>query len=640
MRNVLTVFPGKWTVAMLFASLLGGVAWAQEAVKAPNVNGDDPKIAAEKLYAAAVEAELAGDGPLRDKLLRRAVQFSPDFAAARWRLGQLRDVDAWRTVDEVAERWAADPRLAEYQRRRNAARDNYTGNLVLARWASKSALRDEAAVHWRRVFGARPGHAEAAKALGLKQLNGRWMPHDDYMAAAEQVRATKKADEQWRPRLTAIRRDMESPDEAARARGLADLRAITDRTAIPTLQKEFSLADPRDPFRPIDEQAASFARDKAFNLEYVALLGRWPEVEATTALVREAVISPLEEVRAAAADELAKRPLHHFVPRLLAGLVSPIDATVTLAVDDRGRVGYRRTFFREGPLADTVRTYDDFYQYFVVEPVVYEDGASAGIVTERPVPSSTVNSLAANAAAVKAAVTQINAQIYRLNERIVAAASRSTGVELPVDTPSWWRWWQDFNELYYAEEKPVYERTYANYYSTYPQGWYYDAPPPVPAGSGGGYVSRAPCCCFAAGTPVMTKTGPRPIENIRIGDMVLSQNAATGELAFKAVIGRAVRPAAPLLAIGVGSEAIHCTRGHPFWISGENWQMAKFLRQGDRLHTIAGPLPISDIAEAPPEASYNLVVVDWHNYFVGDRRLLVHDNAPQQPTVMRLPGVK
>jgi hypothetical protein len=101
-----------------------------------------------------------------------------------------------------------------------------------------------------------------------------------------------------------------------------------------------------------------------------------------------------------------------------------------------------------------------------------------------------------------------------------------------------------------------------------------------------------------------------------------------------------VRPAAPILAIGLGSETIRLTRGHPLWVAGENWQMAKFLRPGDRLHSIAGPAPITSIEDAPAEATYNLVVADWHNYFVGDRRVLVHDNAPQQPTVMRLPGVK
>ena len=34
--------------------------------------------------------------------------------------------------------------------------------------------------------------------------------------------------------------------------------------------------------------------------------------------------------------------------------------------------------------------------------------------------------------------------------------------------------------------------------------------------------------CFAAGTPVLTITGPRPIETLRVGERVLSQDVTTG----------------------------------------------------------------------------------------------------------------
>jgi hypothetical protein len=608
--------------------------WAQAAAGVPNVAGDEPKVAAEKLaeklYAAAIEAEAAGDGPTRNKLLRQATQAMSGFAPARWRLGEIRDDGKWRSVDDAAERWAADARLAEYQRRRNDMRDNLGGNLTLARWASKSALTDEAEVHWRRVFAARPGHEEAAKALALKRLNGRWLEHHDYVVAAESVREANRAAELWKPRISSIRRDLSSPDEATRARGLADLHAITDRQAIATLQEAFSLADPRDPFRPVDEKSSRYERDMAWNLEYVKLLGTWPEIEATKALVREAVISPLEEVRNAAADQLAKRPLHHFVPRLLAGLVSPIDAHVTLAVGFSGGVYYRRTFFQEGLLADTVRTFDAYYENVVNKAAFDSSGLLRIVGVEEPVPKAKMKSLAADAAEINAAVERFNAASKRLNARIAAVAYRATGADLPGEPSPWWRWWQDYNELYVPETKPIDEKWYVTDY----------APPAIGGSEYDLYASSRSTSCFVAGTPVMTKTGPQPIDAIRIGDMVLAQNVETGELAFKAVAHRTVRPAAPILAIGLGSETIRLTRGHPLWVAGENWQMAKFLRPGDRLHSIAGPAPITSIEDAPAEATYNLVVADWHNYFVGDRRVLVHDNAPQQPTVMRLPGVK
>ena len=39
--------------------------------------------------------------------------------------------------------------------------------------------------------------------------------------------------------------------------------------------------------------------------------------------------------------------------------------------------------------------------------------------------------------------------------------------------------------------------------------------------------------CFAAGTPVRTLDGTRPIESIRTGDQVLSRDVMTGSLEFR-----------------------------------------------------------------------------------------------------------
>jgi hypothetical protein len=623
MRYLFTEFCHVAAIAWLLSIVFEGVGLGQKPPAVANLAGLAPELAAKKLYVAAVEAELAGRGQERNVLLRQAVGFVSDYGPARWRLGELRDGDVWRTVDDVADRWALDGRLVEYEARRNAATDDLPNNLALARWAKKSALFVEAAVHWRRVLRDQADNEEAARSLGLKKLNGRWLPHEEYKAGAAEVRRAKRAAKFWKPQLASIRRDLMSLDADERALGLASLRAITERDALPTLQAEFSLADPREPFREVDENAATFKRDKTWNLEYVALLSRWPEVEATKALVREAVLSPIEDVRLAAADELSNRPAHHYVPRLLAGMVAPIDARITITLDGAGRVFYRRTFFREGPLADAVATYDDFYQNFVAVPVFFADGYVEDTVIERPVPRAQVNALAGEATAVRAAVETANWNIERMNTRIVEAAHRATGVDLPVDATEWWSWWQDYNELYVPAMKPLYERTYANYYAPYPvAGYHY------------------PVSCFAAGTRVMTKVGSRPIETIRVGDSVLAQDPATGELAFKAVLDRTTRPPEELLAITLGQQAILVTRGHPFWVDGENWQMAKHLRVGDRLHTTAGPTPITEIVEEAPAKTYNLVVDDWHNYFVGDRRVLVHDNTPQRATVMRLPGVR
>ena len=43
------------------------------------------------------------------------------------------------------------------------------------------------------------------------------------------------------------------------------------------------------------------------------------------------------------------------------------------------------------------------------------------------------------------------------------------------------------------------------------------------------------CACFVAGTPVATPNGPKPIETLRVGDLVLARDEATGSFDYKAV---------------------------------------------------------------------------------------------------------
>jgi hypothetical protein len=42
---------------------------------------------------------------------------------------------------------------------------------------------------------------------------------------------------------------------------------------------------------------------------------------------------------------------------------------------------------------------------------------------------------------------------------------------------------------------------------------------------------------------------------------------------------------------------------------------------------------------SPAGKSYNLIVADFHSYFVGDQGILVHDNTPRAPTAALLPGL-
>ncbi len=217
---------------------------------------------------------------------------------------------------------------------------------------------------------------------------------------------------------------------------------------------------------------------------------------------------------------------------------------------------------------------------------------------------------------------QLSANLVRekVNERLMTALEISTGNDQNGSPNRWWTWWFDENETYQPPQRPVSQLT-RDY-----------VPNPV-------NVHIRSISCFPAGTPIETSTGPLAIEQVRPGDCVLAQDAETGELAYKPVIATTVRPPSPLIEITAGDETIRATRGHPFWVSGIGWRMAKELKAGQQLHTTSGSVAI-ETAEPNGEAEcHNLIVADFNSYFVGKNRFLVHDNNLRQVTTATVPGL-
>jgi hypothetical protein len=203
------------------------------------------------------------------------------------------------------------------------------------------------------------------------------------------------------------------------------------------------------------------------------------------------------------------------------------------------------------------------------------------------------------------------------NNRIDLVLSGVTGEETDGRPESWWQWWQDYNDLYVPEEKPVYRMEEE-------------------------IVIRdrvTTCECFLPGTPVWTDTGPEPIERIQVGDRVLAQHPDTGELAYKLVLQTTVRPDAATVRVGIAGEEIYATKGHPFWVAGEGWKMARRLQPGMRLHTATGSREITHVEEGPAWQAHNLLVADFPSFHVGNAKILVHDNSVRQPTASVVPGV-
>jgi hypothetical protein len=129
------------------------------------------------------------------------------------------------------------------------------------------------------------------------------------------------------------------------------------------------------------------------------------------------------------------------------------------------------------------------------------------------------------------------------------------------------------------------------------------------------------------------------VESIQPGDRVLAQDQNTGELSYKVVLRTTLRPATRLVRLTLGGEQIVATQGHPFWVNGHGWKMAKELAAGDYLHGLGGATRIDRVEPAGEDRAHNLVVDDFSTYFVGKTGVLVHDNEFRKPTRAIVPGL-
>src|SRR5581483_2503473 len=112
----------------------------------------------------------------------------------------------------------------------------------------------------------------------------------------------------------------------------------------------------------------------------------------------------------------------------------------------------------------------------------------------------------------------------------------------------------------------------------------------------------------------------------RAGDRVLSQNPETGELAYKPVLRTTRRPESELTEIVCEAETFEASGGHPLWVAGRGWLKARELEPGMLLHGVNSPTKVRETKPGRKAATYNLIVADFHTYFVGERKILSHDN--------------
>ena len=160
--------------------------------------------------------------------------------------------------------------------------------------------------------------------------------------------------------------------------------------------------------------------------------------------------------------------------------------------------------------------------------------------------------------------------------------------------------------------------------------WYYVG---SSGGGGTGGGSTGGGGCFLPGTPVYTSDGYKNIEDIKIGDTVLSYNEITKDVEYKEVSELYVHENNndDLYEIDIGSSKLKVTAVHKFYVERNYkyyWIAAKDLKVGDKLMYQDGTYhAITHISYMPYYGTvYNFKVEDNHTYFVGDDGILVHNS--------------
>ena len=135
--------------------------------------------------------------------------------------------------------------------------------------------------------------------------------------------------------------------------------------------------------------------------------------------------------------------------------------------------------------------------------------------------------------------------------------------------------------------------------------------------------------CFVAGTEIQTLDGTKNIEDIHVGDWVLSDDPNTpGDIEYKQVLQTFVKETSNLVDIYIDGEKI-TTEEHPFWVPDVGWVAAKDLHAGSHLQTkYESWLDVDRVVKHSDTATvYNFEVEGFHTYFVSDLGLLVHNTC-------------
>jgi tetratricopeptide (TPR) repeat protein len=619
----------------------------------------------------ALWCEAHGFSAERVRHLALAVLYDPSNALARGLIGLVAHKGKWGPPEIVGKEIQTDPEyqalIRDYLDRRSKTPSKPEPQLKLAGWCEQKGLKEQALAHYNEVLRLDPSCESAWRHLGYKKYGSRWMKAEDLAFEKQEAERQKRADKQWKSKLEKIRDGLESKDIARRTRSEVALTNVSDPRAVPMIWGHFVSGGERlqlaavQMLGQIDSPgaSASLAALAVFNPSgqvrgrAIATLSRRDPRDVVGQLV-ELVRKPFKyQVRAVngpgSPSELFVEGEKFNVRRLYA--MTPVDPNQIPARIFSPAVPFNPFSLPNlltasgavfGSTPAQTATAEQFAQAFAQNPQNAAAMMNQVVGTQGVPGGNPTNNLIASTFAIAAqrdlqiavalenirqsnqalqqklamdvqAVEETNAEICKLNDRVMPVLLATTGQNLGSEPDKWKGWWTD--QLGYA-----YQSSQAESKPTFTDMVIMPSTPPSSA-------------CFAAGTLVHALDGTRPIESIQVGDRVLSQNTSTGLLAFQPVLALHRSKPTPTLRVALDGDAIVATGIHRFWKAGKGWTMARELKAGDRLRMLGGTSTVQAVETGPTQPVFNLDVAESRDFLVGNTGLLVHDFSFVQPVL-------
>jgi hypothetical protein len=142
--------------------------------------------------------------------------------------------------------------------------------------------------------------------------------------------------------------------------------------------------------------------------------------------------------------------------------------------------------------------------------------------------------------------------------------------------------------------------------------------------------------CFAARTLIKTKKGYKHIEELRVGDVVLSFNETKQVAQYNKVSNVFSKPVKQLHRLITSvKDTLWVTADHSMYLANQTRIAASALLVGMALYSQATPVTVVENTLIDTTAQvYNFTVKETHNYFVGKGQVLVHNSCRKMKDMM------